>query len=158
MTQGLLLSCWLLVYVNPQNLLIRRGPMQKLCIPFTSLTIHTTSLYPLRALTSSQNSSFVRQSFLRFIQVQALSVTKASEIARIGGSVVASGHGGVRSRQYDGASVRYRTDRLWNYTHNSNSCYFLFQEFFLSTPELRMSCLPWRSRVAVCVVGRRCVL
>ncbi|CAB1099507.1 unnamed protein product [Ectocarpus sp. CCAP 1310/34] len=38
----------------------------------------------------------------KYVQVQALSVTKAAEISRSAGSVVASGHGGVRSRKYDG--------------------------------------------------------
>ncbi|CAM9576469.1 unnamed protein product, partial [Ectocarpus sp. 8 AP-2014] len=41
----------------------------------------------------------------KYVQVQALSVTKASEISRSAGSVVASGHGGVRSRKYDGLTV-----------------------------------------------------
>ncbi|CAM9233250.1 unnamed protein product [Ectocarpus sp. 12 AP-2014] len=41
----------------------------------------------------------------KYVQVQALSVTKAAEISRNEGSVVASGHGGVRSRKYDGLTV-----------------------------------------------------
>ncbi|CBN80181.1 expressed unknown protein [Ectocarpus siliculosus] len=41
----------------------------------------------------------------KYVQVQALSVTKAAEISRSAGSVVASGHGGVRSRKYDGLTV-----------------------------------------------------
>ncbi|CAM9667880.1 unnamed protein product [Ectocarpus fasciculatus] len=41
----------------------------------------------------------------RYVQVQALSVSKANEISQSAGSVVASGHGGIRSRKYDGLTV-----------------------------------------------------
>ncbi|CAN0209726.1 unnamed protein product [Pylaiella littoralis] len=81
---------------------IAPGKMTNKLSTFPIIELHSFSIGsgapPIEEISPTINTA-------EFVQVQALSLTKASEISHNNGSDVASGHGGIRSRKYDGLTV-----------------------------------------------------